>query len=184
LGERAQTAGQVRRVQDISDVLRIITLRDGNAVADVVLPLTLPGFDNPPQFQVGDWISVTGGVGEFRDARQLLPSSASDIAAHAATQYTLRPINALDKDLLGQWVAVKGIVSDLRPFNQGMRVDMRDDSDATITVVMFDSVWQSLPFSQTLFVDDVIRVQGELAEYRGELEVLPELAADVEIVSR
>jgi DNA/RNA endonuclease YhcR with UshA esterase domain len=181
LGERAQTAGQVRRIRNIGDALQIVTLRDGNATADVVLPLNLRLLLGEwPDLQVGDWISVTGGVGEYRGARQLLPARVSNIVgARKSNGDHVRPIGALSKDLLGQWVEVKGVVSDLRPFSQGMRVDVQEDSGQAITAVLFDSVWQNLPFSGTVSVGDPIRVQGELIEFRGELEIQPELAVDV-----
>lgn len=180
LGERVQTAGQVRRIRDVSDSLRVITLRDGNAVTEMALPLTLTPFGEPSPLQVGQWLSVTGAIGEYRDVKQLLPSRTRSMGLleEPVTDHT-RPINALDANLLGQWVGIQGEVSDLLPFKQGMRVEVTDNSGAAITVVLFDSVWQALPFSMTLSIDDPLRVQGELAEYRGQLEVLPEFAVDV-----
>jgi DNA/RNA endonuclease YhcR with UshA esterase domain len=184
LGARAQISGQVRRLRDVSDALRIATLRDGNAVADVLMPLDNAMFGDAPEIQVGDWISVTGGVGEYRGAKQLLPSAAKAIlrVRHAARDESAHAIAALDKSKLGQWVMIVGQVSDLRPITGGMRVDVSDASGASMTVVMFDSVWQSLPVSLTLSVGDPVRMQGELAEYRGELEILPELPVDVELI--
>ncbi|NJM42171.1 MAG: hypothetical protein HC853_16190 [Anaerolineae bacterium] len=79
-------------------------------------------------------------------------------------------------------MAVRGLVTDLRPFKQGMRIELQDAAGARIVVVAFDSAWNSLPFSQTLAINDSLHVQGELAEYRGELEILPELGTDLAIV--
>jgi DNA/RNA endonuclease YhcR with UshA esterase domain len=183
LGERAQVSGQVRRVRDVGEALRIVTLRDGNAVADVLLPLNLSAFANPPTLQPGDWISVTGGVGEYRGAKQLLPSSPDNLVVFdrptADEAEAARPISALHDGLLGQWVAIEGEVSDLRPMSSGMRVVVSEADGGTLMMVLFDSLWQTLPFSQTLSVGDRVRAQGELAEYRGELELLPELTVDV-----
>jgi DNA/RNA endonuclease YhcR with UshA esterase domain len=181
LGERAQVSGQVRRVRDVSDALRIISLRDGNAMADVLLPLSLAAFADAPALQPGEWISVTGGVGEYRGAKQLLPSALSNIVIiDRPVDREARPIGALHDGLLGQWIGIAGEVSDLRPMSSGMRVDVSGAPGETLTVVLFDSVWQTLPFSQTLTVGDHLRAQGEMAKYRGELELLPELAVDVE----
>jgi DNA/RNA endonuclease YhcR with UshA esterase domain len=183
LGERAQASGQVRRVRDVGEALRIVTLRDGSAVADMLLPLNLSSFAKPPELQPGDWISVTGGVGEYRGAKQLLPSSPDNIMVvdRPVADIAARPISALHGGLLGQWVAVEGEVSDLRPMSSGMRVVVSDPDGSELLMVLFDSVWQTLPFSQTLSVGDRVRAQGELAEYRGELELLPELAVDVQL---
>ena len=128
-------------------------------------------------------MKVAGGVGEYRDAKQLLPSSAAAIEKTEAPLPDLRPIAALSDDLLGQWVSVQAQVDDLRPFAQGMRL-MLSEGDAMLTAVLFDSVWQSLPFSETLQAGDVLQLQGELSDYRGELEIVPELPIDVEKVRK
>lgn len=184
LGERVQTAGQVRRIRDAGERLRIVSVRDGDATADVVLSLDLPVAIVAPPLRVGEWISVTGGIGEYRGAKQVLASHV-DIVQEGTmpTAGHFHAIGELGDGLLGRWVGVEGVVSDLRPFKQGMRVDVTDASGASIIIVMFDSVWQKLPFSTTLSVDDRIRVEGELAEYRGQIELLPELPVDVKLTS-
>ena len=179
LGERIRTSGQVRRVRTVGSALRVISIRDGDATADVLISSGLPVPVAPPALAVGQWIEVTGAVGEYRGVKQVLSSQVSAIAAPAGR---FRPIAELNSSLLGRWISVEGAVSDLRPFSQGMRVDVTDGSGATITAVMFDSVWQALPFSITLSVDDRIQVQGELGEYRGRIELLPRLADDVRLV--
>lgn len=183
-GERAQIIGQVRRIRDVSDSFKIVTLRQGSATADMALPLNLPAFKDVQKLAEGDWLRVTGGVGEFRGSKQLLPSSAQAIEKiqRPSDDAASRPITALDKSFIGQWVALRGIVDDLQPFKLGMRVVLRDSQgDQTITVVTFDRVWQSLPFSTTLAVGDMLNAQGELQDYRGALEIVPEITADVEI---
>lgn len=185
LGDRAQANGQVRRVRDVGEALRIVTLRDGNAVADVLLPLNLAAFANMPELRPGDWISVTGGVGEYRGAKQLLPSSPGNVEVMDrppnASDVAARPISALHDGLLGQWIGIEGEVSDLRPMSSGMRVVVTGADGSELLVVLFDSLWQTLPFSQTLMVGDRVNAQGELAEYRGELELLPELPVDLQL---
>jgi DNA/RNA endonuclease YhcR with UshA esterase domain len=183
IGERATVQGQVRRIREIGPHLRVLTLREGNATADVLLPIDEMAFGEAPALQAGDWVQVAGGIGEYRDAKQLLPSAASAITKINTPSPDLRPIAALSDDLLGQWVSVQAQVDDLRPFAQGMRLMLRED-DATITAVLFDSAWQHMPFSSTLQAGDVIQLQGELSDYRGELEIVPELPADVAKMGR
>lgn len=183
IGERATVTGQVRRIREISPRLNVLTLREGSATADVLLPVDDVAFGTAPALQAGDWVRVAGGVGEYRDTKQLLPTSAASIEKITAPSPDPRPIAALSDDLLGQWVSVQANVDNLRPFAQGMRL-MLSEGDATITAVLFDSVWQVLAFSETLQAGDTLIVQGELSDYRGELEIVPELAVDVEKVGR
>lgn len=172
VGERAITLGQARKIREAGG-LKIISLRKGSALADV----TLPG-DAPVSVKPGDWISVTAGVTEYREAKQLALSSANDIAiAKPALGDEVRPVAALSKDLLGAWVTVRGKVSDLRPAKTVTRITL-DDGEGEIEAVMFEA-WQFVPFSQTLKIGDGLTVSGLLAEYRNQLEILPELPVDV-----
>lgn len=183
LGDRVQTAGQVRRIRKVSDALQVLSVRDGDAIADAVVPLDLPLLREHPALTPGDWISVTGAVGEYRGERQVLSLAIQRLAFDPTPRDKHRRLIAeLEPGLLGRWISVVGEVSDLRPFRQGMRVDLTDDSGATIVAVMFDSVWQAVPVSLTLGVGDRLWVQGELTEYRGRLEVVPQLGADVRAV--
>lgn len=186
LGERISTQGQVRRVRHISDALSIISLRDGSATGDLLIPLGLQsmlGDVAAPTPSLGTWISVTGSVGEYRGERQLMLTQARDLEVqHTRSQpISLRPVAALGKNMLGRWVAVMGIVADLRPMQQGMRIDVQDSAGDRITVVAFDAIWDSVSFSQTLEINDTLIVEGELAEFRGELEILPELGLDLAV---
>lgn len=174
LGERASSAGQVRRMRAISDGLWVITLRDGGALGDVLLR-----GDAPPAFAEGDWLRVTGAVASYRDARQLLPATAEDVTVIASPPAQPRPIAALNRDLLGQWITVRAEVIELRPFKLGMRLALRDDDLEQIDVVAFDRVWQSTSLSPTLASGDVIVVSGVLTDFHGKLELLPEIGADL-----
>lgn len=173
VGERAITSGQARKIKDAGG-LKIISLRKGNAQADVTLQSAAP-----PAIKPGDWISVTAGVTEYRETKQLAVSRAEDIVpAQPALADEVRPVKALGKDLLGQWVTVRGVVSDLRPSKTVTRITLNDGAE--IDATLFE-VWQQLPFSQTLKVGDHLLVSGLLTEYRNQLEIQPELAVDVSL---
>ena len=67
LGDRVTVSGQVRRVREISQGLKVISLRQGSGVADVLLPTGLsPAFGTASELALGNWVSVTGAVGEAR----------------------------------------------------------------------------------------------------------------------
>ncbi|MCL5275805.1 MAG: hypothetical protein M1434_13845 [Chloroflexi bacterium] len=178
-GDRAATIAQVRRVRDAGSGLRIISLRAGSAEADLLIPLNLRNiFGESPAVSVGDWISVTGAVAEYRGKRELLANSAQEIVAAPPMEYDLRPLAAINKNMTGQWVAVRGIVNKLRPMKTGILLDLKDNAGGAITVAMFDA-WFNVPFSRTLRVGDGIVAQGTLVDYYGQLELQPEQSVDL-----
>ncbi len=177
-GDRASVIGQVRRVRDAGN-LRIVSLRSGSATGDLLIPLGLSAvIGQPPLPAVGDWISVTGSVAEYRGKREMLVTNGQDVAASPAQELDLRPFSALTRSLLGQWVAIRGDVSKLRPLKQGMLIDLTDGAGGSTTVAMFD-IWYSVPFSRTLKAGDSLMAQGVLVDYNGRLEMQPELSVDL-----
>ncbi len=183
LGQRVTVAGQVREVRDVAGALRIVGLRQGNAQADLVFPLELtPVAGAPPSLAPGDWITATGGVGVYRDKRQILPTHAGMVVKHTggddpAARLDVRPIGALDRNLVGAWVAVRGQVAGVNRIQQGAILELQDGDDR-ISVAVFDA-WAGVPFSETLQAGDWVIAQGEVAEYKRQLEIMPELPIDL-----
>ncbi len=167
VGDRVQVLGQVRRIR--GNGLKIAQLRAGSASADMPLP---PGV---PALEPGAWLSVTGAVGEYRGAKQILPVT---IVPAAPPPIETRAITSLSADLQGQWLSVAGSVADLRPLKDGMRITLQD-AQGEIDAVLFGDLWRHLPFSATLAAGDALTVSGVLQSYRGAVEILPEIAADI-----
>ncbi|MCS7061718.1 MAG: hypothetical protein RMN25_11215 [Anaerolineae bacterium] len=185
LGSRVTVAGQARRLRSVGDFLRVVTLRQGDAEADMLIPLSLQAvFGMPPEIAVGDWITVTGSVGEYRGRRQVLPARADHVFAIPARSNTvahgfdLRPISAFNHDLVGHWVATAGQLTDIREIKQGALLEIEDETGNQISVVAFDA-WFSWPFSQTVTAGDRLAVQGVLVDYKGKLEIQPQLPIDL-----
>ncbi len=178
-GACATVTGQVRDVQDVTPALRRVVLRSGDTQAQMLLPLALPDvFGDSPALKPGEWVQVTGGVGEYRAQRQLLPARAEDIRVVSPPIPEVRPMSALNRRMAGRWVTVRGTVGKLRPVRDGMLLSVQDASGGSIVVAMFEP-WFAVPFSQTLQVGDAVLAQGELVIYQNQLEVQPELSVDL-----
>lgn len=182
-GEVLGVNAQVRRIRDVGDSLRVVSLREGNITADMLLPLNSSAFGRPPDLRVGDWVSAEGSVGEFRGRKQLLAlREASTQLLPVARAFELRPIATLGKEPPAQWFAVSGTVRDIRSTAQSTRIELQDDQGNTVPVQLFD-LWHSLPFSPTLKVGDSLAAQGEWTETRnGRLELRPELPVDIQMI--
>jgi DNA/RNA endonuclease YhcR with UshA esterase domain len=182
LGQRVTVLGQIRRVRE-AGALRILTLRDGNAEADAVMSLEAPGAERETPPVLGGWALATGGVGEYRGRRQLLlmPGGLAPTPAPAPVP---RPLSALNRALLGDWITTQARVSRLAPFKGGIRIGLAGDEGSELTMTLFDSVWTAMPFSSTLASGDLVVASGRLTEYRGALELQPEIAPDVVLARR
>ncbi len=177
---RISTQAQVRKIRTLTSAARALTMRDGNAEVDVLQPMSAPElygeFVAP---QIGEWLALSGTVGEFRAQRQILLTNAKDLTRlPLSREFDFRAIANLLHEPAGQWVAARGTVTQINITSQLARITLSDADQNKITVTMFDA-WHSVPFSQTLRVGDTLSAQGLLTEFRGAREIQPEIAADV-----
>ncbi|MBN1977331.1 MAG: OB-fold nucleic acid binding domain-containing protein, partial [Anaerolineae bacterium] len=91
-------------------------------------------------------------------------------------------IGELSAEDVDQLVVVRGSVVEVIPFSSGVKLTL-DDGSGAITLLLWQDVYEALPESAALGVGAEIEVQGEVSEYEGELEVIPELAEDVRVLS-
>ncbi|MBS3782948.1 MAG: hypothetical protein KGY78_00750, partial [Anaerolineae bacterium] len=180
---RVRVRGQVRDVFQPYPGLMLITVRDETGSIDVALTndvIALSGIT--PTVEIGQSIEVEAAVSQYRGTPQLVLASASDLVLldDAATMAERRFVMELSADETGTWVVVGGTVAGVEPFSQGVKLAL-DDGSGVVTVLLWQDVYQGLKDEPALGTE--LEVQGELAEYRGELEVIPELAAEVRVVA-
>ncbi len=189
---RVRVRGQVRQVVEPYDGLTLINVRDGTGTIDVALShdlIALCGIT--PALEIGQPVEVVAAVSRYGGAAQLVPASAADVVPldHEVPIAARRFVMELSPGDVGAWVAVRGTVIDIAPFSRGVKL-MLDDGSGAITVLLWQDVYEGLrdeltglPRGQELASGAEIEVQGELAQYRGELEVIPELAADMRVLA-
>jgi len=187
--QRIRVRGQVRDVRKPHPRLTLLTLQDVTGVIDVALSADLIALThNPPTVEVGQSVEVVAAVSHYGDAVQLVPASAADIIpldlkVPIAME---RSIVEIAGDEAGHWFSVRGTVASVRPFSAGVKMRLEDTTGA-ITVLLWQDVYEAFveylgdgprptPGAQ-------IQVQGNLSEYRGELELIPALATDIEILT-
>lgn len=187
--QRIRVRGQVRDVRKPHPRLTLLTLQDVTGVIDVALSADLIALThNPPTFEVGQSVEVVAAVSHYGDAVQLVPASAADIIPlDLKIPIALeRSIVEITGDEAGHWFSVRGTVASVRPFSAGVKMRLEDATGA-ITVLLWQDAYEAL----VEYLGDGprptpgarIRVQGNLSEYRGELELMPALATDIEILT-
>lgn len=180
---RVRVRGQVRDVDQPYPGLTLVTVRDETGSIVVTLSddlIALSGIT--PAVEIGQAVEIEAAVSEYEGRAQLVPASAADLVLldDDVSIAERRFVMELSADEKGRWVAVRGTVAGVEPFSQGVKLAV-DDGSGIVTVLLWQGVVQGL--EQALTLGTELQVQGELAEYRGELEVIPELAADVRILA-
>ncbi len=192
-GLRVRVDGQVQDVYSPFDGLVIINVRDGAGDIDVAVDEIITTTTGAlPEITPGQGIEVVGTVSLYKDSPQLIPADVADItlgplvAEPEITEPTMetmetRPLGELSEADEGARVQIAGRVVAMGSFSGGMKAIV-DDGTAQIILLLWDSVYGELPDPTSLDAGAEVIVNGEVAVYEGELEVVPARPADVEIV--
>jgi DNA/RNA endonuclease YhcR with UshA esterase domain len=165
--------------------LRILTLRDSTGKIDIVVPQGASSRGEPlPALHIGQSVQVTGAVDEYRGTAQVSVGRASDLVLleeELAVAPARRIFELAEKDV-GRMVSVEGKVTRVDPFSAGVKCAL-SDGESTITLLMWQDLYAGLADASLLAEGAIVRAQGEVAKYRGEMEIVPELPADVQVLA-
>ncbi len=181
---RVRLRGQVRGIRTPYEGLTLVGLRDDSGEIEVAISqdLALLGGELP-ELRAGQTIEVVGSVSLYKDTPQLNLTDPADLSILEEKLVVApeTPIGQIGVGQVDQWVTVEGRVLEVAPFSAGVKYGL-DDGSGQITLLLWDSVYQALPKPEALGPGAVLRVQGEVSEYRGELELLPEVSSDVTVL--
>lgn len=181
--------GQVRGVRKPHPGLTLITVRDSTGAVDIAVSYDLTALSGAsPTVRVGEPVEVVASVSRYGDAVQLVPGSVADIAAlpYNVPIAVERSVADLTREEVGRWIAVRGMLARVDPFANGVKLKV-DDGTGAVSVVLWEDVYAALleyiGDGRRLDPGAEIRVLGRLSEFRGELEVVPDLPSDVQVVA-
>jgi DNA/RNA endonuclease YhcR with UshA esterase domain len=182
---RLRVRGQVREVVAPYQGLTLITLRDKTAAIDVAVSDELIALSGvTPSVEIGQSVEVTATVSLYRETPQLVPASTTDIAVldGQVPVAAERFIAELSEGDVGRWVSVRGTVTQVDPFSQGVKFVL-DDGTGNLTLLLWQDVYDVLRAGPELTLGARVRAQGRLSQYRGELELIPELPVDLQVLA-
>lgn len=184
VGRRVRVRGLVREVREPYAGLTLITLRDGTGKVDVAISADLEELTGPlPALSPGQGLEVVAAVSLYKSTVQLVPASTSDLTLLAGLDVAppLGEIASLTSADVDRWVQVEGEVVESDPFSGGINFTL-DDGTGRVTLLLWESLYKQIPYSRTLDVGARVRVQGSVSLYRGALEIVPEVPADLAIL--
>jgi DNA/RNA endonuclease YhcR with UshA esterase domain len=185
LYRRVRVRGEVRSVYEPYDGLTLVTVRDETGEIPVAVSEDLVALGGDlPALTSGQAVEVVAAVSLYGDTPQLVPASVADIAVlgESVRAVAEKSIGELSAEDVGQLVVVRGSVVEADPFSSGVKVTLDDGSGAVI-ILLWQDVYAALPDSAALGVGAELLVQGEISEYEGELEVVPDLTEDVQVLA-
>ena len=187
-GRPVQVMGVVRQVRQPYPGLTIVELRDATGAVEVTIPqevIHLTGEVDPAALTIGASLQVEGVVVLYNESPQIALTDAA-----GATQLPFRvefaptqTIGDIGHESLGRFTHLLGAVTAVKPFSAGVKLTL-DDGSGTITVLLWQNLAELVTAHTPLEPGMQLAVVGEIAEYRSEMEIIPEISADVKITGR
>lgn len=184
LYQRVRVSGSVHEVYEPYDGLTLITIGDETGAIPIAVGEDLIALSGvTPTLKMGQAVAVTATVSLYGDTPQLAPASTADLVALDQGQLTAtespRLIGSITSDDVGKTVTLMGTLSEPETFSAGVKFSLSDDSGA-ITLLLWQNVYDALPDADKLASGVQVEVTGEIEEYQGELEIIPE-ADDIRV---
>jgi DNA/RNA endonuclease YhcR with UshA esterase domain len=180
-----RVVGVVRKISEPYTGLKLITLRDATGAIDVAIPTDFEAaFGAAPPMTIGQSIQVVGAVTLFEDTPQISVRRGADITPlkEAVEPAKFVPLPELTEAYAGKWARTQGEIVDVTPGDKNTRLTL-SDKDRRLTVLIWPDAWARLP--QADFQPGAkLAVRGKVNLFNGELEIVPELPADVEVLAR
>jgi DNA/RNA endonuclease YhcR with UshA esterase domain len=183
--QRITIRGVIRDGRTPYEGLRIVSVRDSSGEIEVALHCGEELETGPwPELQVGQAVQVTGAVDRYRGSPQLSVGRGSDVRLleDAVAIAAERRIGQLAAMAGGELAVVEGTILQTRPFSAGVKLTL-DDGSGRVTLLLWQEVYDLIDEREQLVPGATVRVLGEVAEYRGELEIVPVVAQDVAILA-
>ncbi len=181
---RVRVRGKVRAVYSPYEGLTLVTIRDETGEIPIVVDENLVALSGPlPALAAGQPVEVVAAVSLYRDTPQLAPASTADIVLLSEPpSATVTPIGEVTSAHVGKTLTLRGTLGEPQPFSRGVKFPLSDES-GTITLLLWQNVHDAIPDAGRLVAGVAVTVTGEIEEYRGELEIVPE-AEGVEVLGR
>lgn len=183
--ERVRLRGQVRGVHVPYKGLTLIGLRDATGAIEIAVPeetLALTG--DLPALSPGQMVKVAGTVTFYKETPQLTLTDATDLTPlpEPADVAPVRLVSEIGPETIGDWVGVRGFVAGVAHFSAGLKLTL-DDGSGQVTVLLWQDLYDELIAATALEEGTAITIYGQVSEYRGQVELIPELPVDVQLAT-
>lgn len=182
--KKVMVEGEVREVRSPYEGLTVVTIRDQTGEIDVTYEASVARLSGEPILvAAGDHVRVRGVVSLYGETPQITLDRADGLfqLPHAVEIAVRKTADQVVFQDIGRMVQVAGVVVRVQQMSAGLKSVLGDGNGGEIAVVLWHDVLNDVPDRADLGVGAWLEVRGIVSEYKGELELIPELPTDVVI---
>ena len=179
-GQAVTVRGTVTEVDPFSAGVKF-TLDDTTGAVTVLLWQDVyDGLSAEARPKVGAEVQVEGEVSQYQGELEVIPTLPDDVRVLASADETVQPdeierraIGDITSADVGQTVRLTGTLGEMEIFSAGVKFTLHDTTGAII-LLLWQNVYDAIPDADQLVAGVQIEVEGQIEEYRGDLEIIPE----------
>ncbi|MBN1888427.1 MAG: exodeoxyribonuclease VII large subunit [Thermoflexales bacterium] len=175
--------GQVRQIETPYEGLTLITLRDSSGAIDVAVSRStaaLMDAEGVPELTPGDSVELSGAVTLYENTPQITLTTYGHLLK-LDEPLEIAPLRQVRDLTAGRYARVEGELIQLKPFSAGVKLTL-DDGSGRVSVLVWNDVYTALDSRADFVEGAIVSVQGQVTHYRGELELVADAPADLELV--
>jgi DNA/RNA endonuclease YhcR with UshA esterase domain len=173
-GQLAIVQGAIVDVDPFSSGTKY-TLDDGSGAIIVLLWQDIhAALPDPEALGVGAEIRVQGEISVYEGELEVIPEWIEDVEVLvAAPAPAVTTVGALTEADQGRQVVLRGILGEPDFFSAGVKFPL-DDGTGTIVLLLWQNVYEEVPTADRLIAGAQVEIAGQIGEYEGELQIVPE----------
>jgi DNA/RNA endonuclease YhcR with UshA esterase domain len=182
-GAEVTVSGQVVAAASFSQGFKL-TLDDGTGRAELLLWHNV--YDeawDAPQLNIGATVQATGTAGQYDGTWQVEPDFGGDVdvITPGGSFAPARPIGELASHV-GELAQISGTILRLEGAGSGVKIFVGDDT-GEVVVFVWRTVLDRIPNNVALGEEGTrVKINGRVENYRSNLELVPSLPYDVEVL--
>lgn len=178
IGLRTKVSGQVTDFYEHRNGHLFLELEDnsGGTISVPIFASVRSGLGK--EIWMLDRVQVTGEVKRYNGELEIVPEGARDIRVVHAPPIS---ISEIDQNMLGKLVRIQGVIAEHEEVGSGNLVLVLDDDGDRLKAFVPASVVRSEEFPE-IRVGSVVRVDGLLQLYYGELEIKVGRTGNLEVI--
>lgn len=181
---KVRIRGQIREVREPYEGLVLLRICDPTGQVYVVYAADLVRLEGEPiRVAPGDFVEAAGAVTLYQQSTQVTLDHTDSLGLTDPLDVAASKLVAeVDVEDLGRLVSVRGRLADISLAGTGVKLTI-EDGTGQIQAIVWDELIRAIPQIVDLPLDSMVSVRGTVTEYRGALELEPELADDIGIES-
>ena len=189
VGRWVSLEGVIRQVSPLGGGAKLVLADEGGEIVVIIWESTYQALPNPAALVPGAEIRVVGELSVYEGHLELMPERPVDLtvlmpAGEGGFSLDIDPIplGDLTGHHVGEMINVEGTVVEVASFSQGFKFTL-DDGTGRSVLLLWHATFDEVTGASGLDLGARVTARGEVEDYQGERQIVPDAGSDVSVLA-